>query len=71
MGVLLASLGVPGGSSGGPRMSLGRRQKGSKTQKVLSECLGWPLGGPCDDFGGLWWCLGPAQVMQMLIFHVF
>ena len=67
MGVLLASLGVPRGSSGGPRGSSGRGQKGLKTQKVLSECLGRALGGPWGDFGRLGWSLGPAQGVQMLI----
>ena len=71
LGVLLVSLGVPGGSSGGPRGSSGRSQKGLKTQKVLSECLGRALGGPWGDFGRLGWSLGPAQGVQMLIFRWF
>ena len=51
LGVFLEALGVSGRSSGGPKGSLGRGQRGPKTHKVLSECLGGGLGGPWGDFG--------------------
>ena len=65
------ALGVLGGSSGGPRGSMGRGQKEPKTQKVLSERLGGVLGGPWGDFDRLGWSLDPAQGLQMLIFPWF
>ncbi len=71
LGVLLVSLGVPRRSSERPRWSSGRGQKGPKTQKVLSECLGWGLGRHWGDFGRLGWSLGPTQGVQMLIFRWF
>ena len=52
-GIPLGSLGITGGSSAGPRVTLGRSQKGPKTQKVFLECRGDALGGPWGDFGRL------------------
>ena len=51
LGVFLEALGVPGRSSGGPKGSLGRGQRGPKTHKVLSECLGGAWGALGPDFG--------------------
>ena len=64
------SLGIPRGWSGGPRGSLGRRQKGPETQKGLSECLGGGLGA-LGDFGRLRWSVSPSHGVKMWIFLLF
>jgi hypothetical protein len=63
------SLEVLGGSSGGPRRSLGGVWEAPKTEEVFSEGLGRVLGWSWGGFGALGWSLGRSWDVQMLIFR--
>ena len=63
------SLEVLGGSSGGPRKSLGGVWEAPKTEEVFSEGLGRVLGSSWGGFGALGWSLNRSCDVQMLIFH--
>ena len=70
-GVPLGVLWGPGGSSGGPRSSLGVVEEHQTHRRCSRSVWGSVLGAPWGDSGRLGWSLGPTQEVKMLIFRWF